>query len=445
MAAVYYREQMHGQATFSLFSRKLPPTRGFLVAAGLQNVLDYLQSFRFSANTLAHLESLRMFDAEFIAFLRNLRFTGSVRAAPEGTVIFSDEPLLEVTAPIIEAQLVETVILNIVHLETVLASKAARVVLAAGGRLVVEFGLRRTHGLETGLRAARCAYIAGATMTSDVLAQMTYGIPATGTMAHSFVSAFPEETDAFRAFAKTFPTRTTLLLDTYDTISGAHKAVLVAKEMESHGVQLASVRLDSGDLLALSRAVRRILDEANLSYVKIFASGGLDEYELARLVTAGAPIDAFGVGTHMTTSADAPYLDMAYKLVRYDGRDVLKLSEGKETWTGEKQVYRTTDADGTFIDDELRLREEPPPNGASPLLHEVMGGGQQLRAHPSLSTVREHCVAELRRLPPGVRRLRDFAPYTVHYGPGLVALQRGLEREASEREICSGASSFRNS
>jgi nicotinate phosphoribosyltransferase len=308
-------------------------------------------------------------------------------------------------------------------------------VLAAAGRQVVEFGLRRTHGLETALAAARCAYIAGATMTSDVLASRSYGFPATGTMAHSFVSAFPEEIESFRAFAEAFPNGTTLLLDTYDTIAAAHKAVIVAKEMEMRGARLASVRLDSGDLLVLSRAVRRILDAANLSYVKIFASGGLDEDEVARLVGAGAPIDAFGVGTRMTTSADAPYLDMAYKLVRYDGRNVLKLSTGKETWTGEKQVYRCTDAHGMLDHDEIRLREETEPNDALPLLEEVMRDGRLLRPHPPLSTVRDHCAAELRQLPMGTRRLRGFAPYTVRYGPALVALQRQLEQEASTREI----------
>ena len=436
MAAVYFRQRMHGQATFSLFSRKLPSTRGFLVAAGLETALDYLRSFRFSSRAIDHLTSQHQFDEEFIDFLRDLRFTGSVRAIAEGTAVFPDEPLLEVTAPIVEAQLVESVLLNIIHLQTSLASKAARVVLAAAGRPVVEFGLRRTHGLETALAAARCAYIAGATMTSDVLASRMYGFPATGTMAHSFVSAFREEIESFRAFADAFPSRTTLLLDTYDTIAATHKAVVVAKEMEMRGARLASVRLDSGDLLVLSRLVRRILDAANLSYVNIFASGGLDEDEVERLVTAGAPIDAFGVGTRMTTSADAPYLDMAYKLVRYDGRDVLKLSTGKETWTGEKQVYRCADARGMLDQDEIRLRDEAAPNdSATPLLEEVMRDGRLLRPHPPLSTVRDHCAGQLQRLPSGIRGLRGFAPYTAKYSPALVALQRRLEQESSAREI----------
>jgi nicotinate phosphoribosyltransferase len=440
MAAVYFRRRMDGLATFSLFARKLPAARGFLVAAGLEDVLNYLHGYRFSERALAYLESLDRFDAEFIDFLSTLRFTGRVRAVAEGTVVFADEPLLEITAPIVQAQLVESAVLNLVHLQTVLASEAARVVLAASGRPVVEFGLRRTHGLETGMRAARCAYIAGAEMSSNVLAGLTYGIPPTGTMAHSYVSAFPEEIESFRAFAESFPSSTTLLLDTYDTVSAAHKAVIVAKEMEARGSRLQSVRLDSGDLLALSRAVRRILDEAGLDYVRIFASGGLDEDELARLVSAAAPIDAFGVGTRMTTSADAPYLDIAYKLVRYDGRDVLKLSAGKETWTGEKQVYRSL-ADDNFVGDLIALRDEPLPEGNSvPLLEEVMREGRRASSHPSLMAVREHCAAQLRKLPPRVRQLRGFAAYPVRYSPALIARQRAAEREAAAREIASTTS-----
>lgn len=436
MAASYFREGMRGEATFSLFVRKLPPARSFLLAAGLEEVLDYLAGFRFSEAALAYLASLERFEPAFLDYLRGLRFTGAVRAVPEGTVLFPDEPLLEVTAPIIEAQMVETAVINFCHLQTVLASKAVRSVIAARGRPVVDFGLRRTHGIDAGLKAARAAYIAGAAMTSDVLAGLAYGIPPTGTMAHSYVEAFPSEIDSFRAFARAFPATTTLLIDTYDTVAAARKAVVVAREMEARGARLAAVRLDSGDLLALSRAVRRVLDEAGLGYVRIFASGGLDEVDLDALLGAGAPIDAFGVGTKMNVSADAPYLDIAYKLVRYQGRNVLKLSAGKKTWSGAKQVWRTRDAAGRFAGDVLSLAEEAAPApGAEPLLETVMTGGRLARPHPPLGAVRAHCARQVAALPEAVRRLREAAAYEVRYSARLQALQSELEARAAAIEV----------
>jgi nicotinate phosphoribosyltransferase len=436
MAASYVRERMHGEATFSLFSRHLPSHRSFLVAAGLQDVLAFLESFRFSDDALRYLRSLGMFDARVLDVLGDLRFTGTVRAMAEGTVCFADEPVIEVTAPIIEAQLVETAVINFIHLQTVLASKAVRSVLAADGRAVVDFGLRRTHGIDAGMAAARCAFIAGASMTSNTLASFHEGIPAAGTMAHSYVQAFPSEIEAFRAFARAFPRTTTLLIDTYDTVTAAHKAVTVAKEMESRGSRLAGVRLDSGDLLELSRAVRRILDEAGLTYVRIFASGGLDEDEIARCLAGGAPIDAFGVGTRMNVSADAPYLDMAYKLVRYEGRDVLKLSPGKVTWPGEKNVYRLRGAGGVFERDVLTLRDEAPPReGAEALLHTVMTGGRRLEAPPSLPAVRDHCARQVAALPAALRRLVSDGRYVVEPSARLVALRRSLEARAEATEV----------
>ena len=435
MAASYLREGMNDRATFSLFVRKLPKARSFLIAAGLEDVLTYLQSFRFSEDALAHLSAMRRFDDRFLRFLADLRFTGDVRAVPEGTVVFPDEPLLEITAPIIEAQLVETAVMNACHFQTVLATKAARSVMAGGGRPIVEFGLRRTPGIDAGMKAARCAFLAGAVMSSNVLADRCYGIPATGTMAHSYVVAFPREIDAFRAFARAFPDTTTLLIDTYDTVAAAHKAVGVAKEMEARGQRLAGVRLDSGDILSLSREVRRILDEAGLDYVRIFVSGGLDEYIIDDLLTAGAPIDAFGVGTRMDVSADAPYLDMAYKLVRYAGRHVLKFSTGKETWTGEKQVYRSRGPDRRFEGDRLALRDEGPPPGAEPLLDTVITSGAATKPPPTLTAVRDHCVAQLRALPEAVRRLRDPAAYPVAYSDRLLDLQRSLKAEIEALEV----------
>ncbi len=434
MAASYFREGMHGAATFSVFVRRLPPGRSFLVAAGLEDALAFLAGFRFTAAGLDYLRSLGRFEPAFLAYLADLRFTGDVRAVPEGTVVFADEPLLEVTAPIIEAQLVETAVLNLCHFQTVVASKAARAVLAARGRPVVEFGLRRAPGLDGGMKAARCAFIAGAAMSSNVLAGLAYGIPPTGTMAHSYVTAFAEESASFRAFTRSFPKDAVLLLDTYDTLAAARRAAEVGKELAARGGRLAGVRLDSGDIAALSKEVRRILDEAGLGDVKIFASGGLDEDQIERVLAQGAPIDAFGVGTRMDVAADAPYLDMAYKLVTYAGRNVLKTSEGKKTWTGEKQVYRFRGPTGAFAHDLVALRDEPAPDpAAEPLLQPVMRAGRPLAPPPPLAAVRARCAAQLAALPDEVRRLRDPAPYPVRFSERLVALQRAVEAEVRGR------------
>lgn len=436
MAASYLREGMHGPATFSLFARTLPRARSFLVAAGLEDVLNFLRDFRFSDAALSYLDSLDRFDPPFLDFLRRLRFTGAVRAVPEGTVIFPDEPLLEITAPIIEAQIVETAVLNLIHVQTLLTSKTVRCVLAARGRPVVEFGLRRTHGIDAGMKAARCAFIAGASMSSNVLAGLHYGIPPTGTMAHSYVSAFPHEIDAFRAFARTFPAHTTLLIDTYDTVVATRKAVAVAKEMQAQGRRLAGVRLDSGDIVTLSKQVRSVLDDAGLGYVRIFVSGGLDEASIDKYLAEGAPIDAFGVGTRMDVSADAPYLDMAYKLVEYDGRPVLKTSAGKATWTAQKQVYRRLRSGEGFAGDVIALREEPPPPGAVEiLLRGVMERGRPLAPHPALTTIRDYCAAQVVSLPEDVRRLQDAASYPVSYSQRLVSLQRSMEAEVEATEV----------
>jgi nicotinate phosphoribosyltransferase len=354
---------------------------------------------------------------------------------PEGTVVFQNEPLLEITAPIIEAQLVETAVLNLVHFQTLLASKAVRCVLAARGRPVAEFGLRRTHGIDAGMKAARCAFIAGASTSSNVLAGLHYGIPPTGTMAHSYVSAFPREIDAFRAFPRSFPARTTLLLDTYDTLAAAGKAVLVAKEMETKGQRLAGVRLDSGDLAELSQQVRRVLDDAGLAYVKIFVSGGLDERSIEQYLAAGAPIDAFGVGTRMDVSADQPYLDMAYKLVEYDGRPVLKSSPGKGTWAAQKQVYRRLRSGEGFAGDVIALREEPaPPGTVEILLRSVMERGRLLAPHPALPVIRDYCAAQVASLPEDLRGLSGIATYPVSYSERLVSLQRSLEAQVEATE-----------
>jgi nicotinate phosphoribosyltransferase len=313
----------------------------------------------------------------------------------------------------------------------VLASKAARVVIAARERGVAEFGLRRSHGTDAGLKAARCAWIAGFHSTSDVLAGKAYGIPLSGTMAHSFVTAFSDELDAFRAYARAFPDTAVLLIDSYDTLAGARKAVVIARELAESGHHLSGVRLDSGDLLELSREVRRILDAAGYSDVRIVASGGLDELDIERLIAEGAPIDVVGVGTRYNVSADAPSLDLVYKLVSYEERDVLKLSEGKETWVGRKALYRTRGNHGKIAGDLLALAEERLPDDAgAPLLQPAMRGGELLREHPSLDEVRQHCMAEIAALSDGLRRLQSPAAYPVRTSAELRARQERAVAEA---------------
>jgi nicotinate phosphoribosyltransferase len=435
MAAVYFRRHMHQPATFSLFVRRLPSERAFLVAAGLEDVLEFLRTFRFSDRSIARLGSLGRFQNEFLDFLQGLRFTGDVYAVPEGTVLFADEPLLEVTAPMVEAQIVETALINFCHCQTLITSKAVRSVIAAGGRPVAEFGLRRTPGTDAGMKAARSAFIAGCTLTSNVLAGTEYAIPLTGTMAHSYVTAFAREADAFDAFAESFPDSTVLLLDSYDTIAATHKAVAVARRLAARGHRLAGVRLDSGDLVTLTRKVREILDSAGLSEVQIFVSGGLDELAVEQLLSAGAPIDAFGIGTRMNVSADVPSLDMVYKLVDYAGRDVLKLSEGKETWVGAKALYRRRDSGGRFEADLLALRDEPVPDGfGASLLEPVMRAGRLLRPHPPLSQIRDHCAAQVAALPEGLKELRAADAYSVRVSEALRRRQEEAKAKTQRTE-----------
>ena len=326
MAQAYWQSGETAQATFSLFVRSYPPDRGYFVLGGVQDSLDYLEDLRFSEDETRYLRSLDLFESSFLEFLAGLRFTGVVRAMDEGTIFFANEPVIEVTAPIIEAQIVETYLLNQVNLQSVLATKAARVVHAAPGRLVVDFAARRAHGAEAANKFARVSYMAGFAGTSNVLAGRLYGIPVFGTMAHSFVEAFPREEQAFRSYAESFPDSSTFLVDTYDTLEGVRKAIPLATDMKRRGHPLRAVRIDSGDLLDLSTRARKILDEAGLQDVQIFASGGLDDFAVDELLRTGAPIGGFGVGTKVGVSADAPWTDCAYKLVEYRGRPTLKLS-----------------------------------------------------------------------------------------------------------------------
>ena len=421
MAQAYYQLGMSGAATFGLFIRQLPPKRGFLIAAGLEDVLDYLERLHFTGEDLEYLRSTGIFDGGFLDTLKDFRFTGSVRATPEGRVFFPDEPVLEVTAPIVEAQMAETYVINQVNFQSLLATKAARCVAAAQGRVVSDFSARRTHGVDAALKMARCGYIGGFQSTSNVLASRDYGIPPMGTMAHSFISSFHRELDAFSGYAKSFPDRAVLLLDTYDTIAGAHNAVAAAKELENGGHRLAAVRLDSGDLDDLSRRVRQVLDDANLGYVKIVASGGLDEYAIDRLVSDGAPIDNFGVGTRVGVSDDAPWSDMAYKLMVYDQRPVMKLSPGKVSPPGSKQVFRSLTPHGTFAGDVVAQAEEEMP-GAEPLLEPVMEQGCRLAASPPLDVIRQRLTHDLERLDGVCQDIYNPGRYPVTISSQLQAL-----------------------
>jgi len=398
MAASYLALGMNARATFSLFVRKLPPERSCLVFAGLEEALDRLTALAFDEPSVAAIVRTGRVAPELARRMRGVRFTGDVWAMREGSAFFPDEPVLEIDAPILEAQIVETTVLNAIHYATAVVSKAVRCVAAARGRAVVDFGLRRTPGIEAGLTVARSTLIGGFTATSNVLASQTYGIPASGTVAHSFVQAFDRERDAFEACAETAPGPFTLLVDTYDTLRGVEKAIGVAARDRGDGRVLAAVRLDSGDLDALSRAARAMLDRAGLTRVAIVASGGLDEYAIDALTRAGAPIDGFGVGTRVGMAVDAPVLDMAYKLVAYDGLPRLKLSAGKETLVLPKQVFRRSDPVGRYVEDVIALRGEPAPGpGWEPLLEPVMRGGVRARL-PSVADARARCAEEVSRL-----------------------------------------------
>jgi nicotinate phosphoribosyltransferase len=426
MLQAYFEEQMHERAVFSLFVRRLPHERNYLLACGLEAALQFLEQFQFDAAALAYLASLGRFSDRFLRHLETLRFTGDVYALPEGTPVFAGEPILEIEAPIAQAQLVETFVMNQVHLQTVLASKAARVVHAAAGRPVIDFGLRRIHGIDAGLKSARAFYIAGIAATSNLAAGQAYNIPVAGTMAHSYIQAHEDELDAFRAFVAQYPD-TTLLVDTYDTLEGVNKVIDLSRELEDR-FDVSAVRLDSGDLGELAREARRRLDAAGLTRVKIFASGGLNETEIDHLVRTGAPVDAFGVGTDLGVSRDAPSLDIAYKLVEYAGRGRLKLSTGKVLLPGAKQVFRR-EMGGLATGDVIAGRGERHPG--RPLLERVMrDGAREPSGHVSLNDARSRCVQELTRLPMHLRELAPAdLPYPVEISGGLAARAESLRRE----------------
>jgi len=400
MAASYWRRGMNETATFSLFVRRLPETRGFLVAAGVESCLDFLEELRFDDEDLRYLRETLGFTPNDLEAFRRFRFTGDVWAVPEGRVALGGEPLVEVTAPLPEAQLVETLLLNQVTFETTIASKAARCVIAARGRDLVDFAFRRTQGIEAGIDVARLSGMVGFVATSNVEAARRFGLVAAGTMAHSYIEAFPTEIDAFRAFAQDFPGRSTFLVDTYDTIGGVRRAISVIEELGMRGQ--VGIRLDSGDLGELARRSRRLLDRSGLPHVRILASGGLDELQIDDLVRGGAPIDAFGVGTKMGVSADYPYLDTAYKLVCYGDRPVMKLSRGKVTAPGRKQVFRRSRP----FSDLVALHDEVPPAGRERLLEPLMTNGRRTGLRPPLAQSRALFDADFALLPELAQDLR---------------------------------------
>lgn len=422
MAESYFQHKPNTSATFDLFVRKLNSNRSYLLFAGLEDALHYLETLRFSKDDLSYLKSLGGFSEGFLNYLKKFRFSGDVYSLKEGEVFFANEPMLRITAPIIEAQIVESFLLNSLNLETMISSKASRISEVAKGKGVFDFSLRRTHGQDAAVKVARSSYIAGFKGTSNVLAAKMYKIPVVGTMAHSFVMTFDSEIESFRAFANTFPNRTVLLVDTYNSIRGVSNAIIVAKELNKKGVGLRGIRLDSGDLVGLSRISRKMLNSAGLHSVKILASGNLDEYKIYDLIRKGAPIDDFGVGTNMGTSCDAPFLDVIYKISEVtdsSGRffPTMKLSLGKVTYPGRKQIYRLRQAD--FYKKDIVALEGENIKKARPLLSRVVKNGKIIYKFPSLSNIRDYAKDNISRLPKQYKELYAKVRYPVQISPGL--------------------------
>ncbi|MFO7971102.1 MAG: nicotinate phosphoribosyltransferase [Desulfobacterales bacterium] len=422
MAASYFAHRVFSTATFSLFVRENYLKRNFFVAAGLEDVLNELAAFKFSEQDIIYLQTTGIFSKDFLSYLSGLRFSGKIFAMPEGTIFFANEPVLEVTAPIIEAQLIETFLLNTIGFQSMIASKAARCVHVAGNRPLIDFSLRRTQGQDAGHNVARSTYLAGFDATSNVLAGQMYGIPISGTMAHSYIEAFSGDLAAFTAYSETFPDNAVFLIDTYNTIDGAKHAVTVAKQMKQKGHSLVGVRLDSGDMVDLSQKVRKIFDDAGLSDVKIFASSGFDEFKITKVISQGAKIDAFGVGTNVGVSADAPYLDVVYKMVRFKNRDVRKLSPGKITLAGEKQVFRKSDPNRRYLKDIIGLRDDIVDQG-TPLLKKVMENGEILQPHPPLQAIRESFKNNFALLDDRYKSILEYQAYPVKLSKYLKMLQ----------------------
>jgi len=444
MAASYFALGFNQPSCFYASVRRMPSKRGFLVAAGIERVLEALEDFRFGPVAIEYLESLKLFGAEFLTFLSNLRFTGDVHALPEGTIFFEQEPILEVRAPLIEAQIIETLVLNQIGTASLIASKAARCVIAARGRRLIDFGLRRSQGGDAGLIAARSSYLAGFVGSSNVLAGRRYGIPLNGTMGHSYIVAHNTEREAFDNFVALFPQMSTLLVDTYDTVRGVENAARVASVLKEKGHKLQAVRLDSGDLVDLSIRARRILDQNGLKDVAIFASGNLDEYSITQLLRAGAPIDAFGVGTGMVTGGDIPALDAAYKLAEYNGVPRLKTSQGKVSLPGRKQIFRAVNANGGFYADLVGLDDEgtttvarefkPVPMEVTTMLSRQMIAGHRVEPRPTLAESRERLLQALARLEQRHKDLERPEVYPVRNTAALNAMLTGEKIRAERRQ-----------
>jgi nicotinate phosphoribosyltransferase len=421
----YFDQGMDETAVFEFFVRKLPAQRNFLLAAGLEQALAFLVKLRFTAEEMEWIARHGAFRPEFVRYLENFRFTGDVHAMAEGTAFFPNEPILRVTAPLPEAQLVESRLINLLHFQTLIASKAARSVLVAPDKLLVDFGFRRAHGAEAGLLAARASYLAGFAGSATVAAAPLFGVPVYGTMAHSFIQAHDDESLAFEHFAHALPQSVVLLIDTYDTEAAAEKVVRLAPRLERDGIKIKGVRLDSGDLADHAFKVRRILNEGGLRDATIFASGSVDEYVLEQLAEKKAPIDGFGIGTHMDTSADAPYLDCAYKLVEYGGKARRKRSEGKVLWPGRKQVFRSYGDDDRMLSDELGLEGEK--RKGEELIRLVMKGGQLISPPVPLKELRERTLNELNRLPDRLRGLKRAGEYPVVVSEAILDLARRVD------------------
>ena len=437
MAECYFHYKKETLASFDLFIRDLPPNRFFLVCAGLVDILDYIKTLSFSQQDLNYLKSKKLFSVDFLKYLSKFKFRGDIWAMPEGEIFFANEPIIRVTAPIIEAQVIESFLLNTVNLQTMIASKAARVVLAAKDKGVYDFSLRRTHGPFAGIKVARCAYLAGCLGTSNVLAGKLYKIPVAGTMAHSFVMSFKQEIDSFLAYSNTFPDKTTLLVDTYNTKKGIKNAIDIGLYLKAKHHCLQAVRLDSGDIILLSKLARRMLDKAGLAYVKIFASGNLDEFKIKYLIAHGAKVDNFGVGTNMGTSEDAPSLDIIYKIsevTNEDGRflPTMKLSKGKVTYPGRKQVFRIQDKKQRFIKDILGLEKEK--INARPLLIKVVDKGKVIYKPPALDTTRKRVKNNLSRFHEEIREVYSKYKYPVIISPQLKKLRQSLAQQLEKRQ-----------
>jgi nicotinate phosphoribosyltransferase len=436
MCAAYYENHRNNEiATFDLFIRRLPRNRSYFVFAGLEQTMFYLARIKFTDEHIIYLKK-QGFKQDFLDYLKSFRFTGEVCSVPEGTIVFPNEPLIRVTAPIVEAQIIETFLLNTINLQTMIATKASRIVHAANGRPIIEFGLRRTQGTDAGMKAARASYIAGCSGTSNVLAAKTYHIPVYGTMAHSYIMSYDTEQEAFRTFTRTFPQSTTLLIDTYDDDKGAENAATIAKELENKGHKINAVRIDSGNLLTISKKVRAILDKNRLNYVKIFASGDLDEYKIKHLLEDGAEIDAFGVGTRMSTSSDRPYVDVVYKLAGKVENDVfvptMKLSKGKMTLPGLKQTFRQKTRDDMFSKDIIAIEDEA--IQGEPLLKKVMQEGKIVTDLPTLEYIRDNALRNLAELPDRYRQLRNAAKFPVRLSPKLREILKQLRKQLRTNE-----------